>query len=104
MFGLLWNLSTALSGYLRFYMPTNRLMDWLRNPQGMRWAIPVALLVTLAYLFAVSVCAAIVERGGPGYLNAGVLLFAWNATKFAILGVLAPLRWFTSHAVRHRAR
>jgi hypothetical protein len=103
MFGLLWNLSAAFSGYLRFYMPTNRLVDLLRTPQGIRWAIPVALLVTLAYLFAVSVCAAIVERGGPGCLNVCVLLLSWNATKFAILGVLAPLRWFTSHTVRHRA-
>lgn len=103
MFALFWNLSAALRGYLRCYMPTNRIVVWLRACQSIRWEISVALWATLAYLFATSICVTIVERGGPGYLNVCVLLFAWNATKFAILGVLAPLRWFTSWSVRHRA-
>ena len=66
MLTLLWNLSAAIRGYLRFYMPTNRAVDWLRTPRGLKWAIPVALVATPAYLFAMSVCATIVERGGPG--------------------------------------
>ena len=76
-------------------MPTNRAVDWLRTPRGLKWAIPVALVAAPAYLFAMSVCATIVERGGPGYLNVWVLLFAWNAMKFAVLGVLTPVRWLT---------
>ena len=95
MFSLLWNLSAALRGYLRFYMPTNRAVDWLRTPRGLRWAIPVALVVAPAYLFAMSVCATVVERGGPGFLNMYVLLFAWNSIKFAVTGVLTPGRWLT---------
>ena len=63
MFSLLWKLSAALRGYLRHYMPTNRLVDWLRTPGGIKWAIPVTLLATPAYLFATSVCAASVDRG-----------------------------------------
>ena len=55
----------AIHGYLRFYMPTNRAVDRLRTPRGLKWAIPVALVATPAYLFAMSVCATIVERGGP---------------------------------------
>ena len=90
MFSLLWNLSTALRGYLRLYMPTNRAVDWLRTPRGLKWAIPVALFATPAYLFAMSVCAAIVERGGPGYLNVLVVLFLWDAVKFAWLALLTP--------------
>lgn len=99
MFSLLWNLSAALRGYLRFYMPTNRAVDWLRTPRGLKWAIPAALVAAPAYLFATSVCAIVVERGGPGYLNVLVILFFWNAVKFAWLGVLAPL-WMVIDLVR----
>ena len=42
MLALLWNLSAAIRGYLRFYMPTNRALDWLRTPRGLKWAVPVA--------------------------------------------------------------
>lgn len=43
-----------------------------------------------AYVFAVSVCATIVADGGPGWLNVLVILFFWNAMKFAVMGVLGP--------------
>ncbi len=53
MLTLLWNLSTAIRGYLRFYMPTNRAVDWLRTPLGLKWALPVALVATPTYLLTV---------------------------------------------------
>ena len=92
MLTTLWNGSASLRGYLRFYMPTNRAVDWLRTPRGMKWAIPVAVFVIPAYLFAMSICATLVERGGPGYLNCLVALFAWNSIKFAVLGLWALVR------------
>jgi hypothetical protein len=92
MFGLLWTLSTALRRYLRLYLPSNRAVDRLRTPQGFNLAIPAALIVTPAYLFAATVCATVVDRGGPGYLNALVLLFFWNAAKFAVMGALIPIK------------
>jgi hypothetical protein len=88
MFSLFWNLSAALNGYMRFYMPTNRAVDWLRTPRGLEWAVPVALVATPAYLFAMRVCATLIERGAPGYFNVLVLLFAWNAMKFAAMGLV----------------
>ena len=91
MLSLLWNLSAAIRGYLRFYMPTNRAVDCLRSPRGLKWAVLVALVATPAYLFAMSLCATMVDRGGPGWLNVLMLLFFWNAMKFAWLAVLSPL-------------
>jgi hypothetical protein len=89
MLALLWNLSAAIRGYLRFYMPTNRALDWLRTPCGLKCALPVALVVTPAYLFAMSVCAVVAEHPGLGYLNVLVLLFAWNSMKFLWMAVLS---------------
>lgn len=86
MLNLLWTFSVTLRGYLRLYLPTNRAVDWLRAPPGLEWALPVALTLAPAYLFAASMCATAVDRGGPDYLNALVMLFFWNAVKFAVIG------------------
>jgi hypothetical protein len=91
MFRRLWTLSTTLRGYSRACLPSNRAVDWLRAPPGLTWALPVALTAAPAYLYAASVCASAVNRGGPGYLNALVLLFFWNAVKFAVMGALTPI-------------
>lgn len=91
MIALLWNLSVAIRGYLRFYMPTNRALDWLRTPRGLKWAVPAAVALTPAYLYAMSVAAVIGTRPGLGWLNVLVLLFCWNAMKFAWMALLAPL-------------
>lgn len=91
MFSLFWNLSAALNGYMRFYMPANRAIDWLRTPRGLKWAIPVGVVAIPSYLFAMSVCVTIVERGGSAYLNVLVFLFAWNGMKFALMALISPL-------------
>lgn len=91
MLALLWNLSAAIRGYLRFYMPTNRALDWLRMPGGLKWALPAALAATPGYLYAMSVAAVIGARPGFGWVNVLVILFCWDALKFAWMGLLAPL-------------
>lgn len=89
MLALCIRLVAAIYGYLAFHMPTNRAVWWLRSPRGLKWAIPVAIVLTPTYLFAMSVCMTIIERGGPGYLNVLVLLFGWNAIKFTVVGVVS---------------
>lgn len=91
MSSFLSNLSVALRSYLRYYMPTNRAVDWLCTRRDLKWAVPVSLIAMSLYLFATSVCATVVDGGGPGYLNVLAILFFWNAVKFAGLGILAPL-------------
>lgn len=93
MLTLMWNLSAAIRGYLRSYMPTNVAIDLLRSRRGLKWALPVAVVAVPGDLFAMSVCATIIERGGPGWLNVLVILFFWNATKFAWMAVLSPFIW-----------
>jgi len=91
MLALLWNISAAIRGYLRFYMPTNRALDGLRTPRGLKWAIPIAVVATPLYLYAMSIAAVISALPGFGWMNVLVILFLWNALKFAWAAVLAPL-------------
>lgn len=103
MFALSINVAAAIRGYLAFYMPTNRVVGWVRSPRGIKWAIPVAVVAVPTYMFAMSVGATLLERGGPAYLNVLVMLFAWNAIKFASVALLTPLRGLQL-AVAHRSR
>jgi hypothetical protein len=91
MLAICLRLAAAIHGYLGYYMPTNRAVDWLRSPRGIKWAIPVAIVATPTYLFAMSVCMTIIGRGGPGYLNVLVMIYAWDALKFAVTAAVSPL-------------
>lgn len=91
MLTLLWNLSAAIRGYIRFYMPTNRAVDWLRSPRGLKWAIPVALVATPTYLGAMAVSVQLATRPALGWFNVLAFLFFWNAAKFAWIAILSPV-------------
>lgn len=97
MLTLMWNLSAAVRGYMRFYMPTNIAIDLLRTPRGLKWCVPAALIAVPAYLFAMSFCATLVTDGGPGVLNVLVILCFWNAMKFVWLAVAAPFLYMGYH-------
>ena len=89
MLTALWHLSAAIRGYLRFYMPTNRAVDWLHTPRGLKWALPVALVATPAYLGLTALAIELAARPGFGFVNVLVFLFFWNAAKFAWMAVLS---------------
>lgn len=89
MLTALWHLSAAIRGYLRFYMPTNRAVDWLGTPRGLKWAIPVALVATPAYFGLTALAIELAARPGLGFLNVLVFLSFWNAAKFAWMAVLS---------------
>jgi hypothetical protein len=89
MIALMWNVSVAIRRYLRMYMPTRIAIDLLRTRRGLKWAVPAALVFLLAYLYAASFVTSLIADGGPGWLNVLVLLFIWNAAKFAWMAVIS---------------
>lgn len=101
----LWNTSIHARGFLRRYMPTNILLDAIRNRRGLKWGVP-AMLLAGPYLLAASVCTTLIAHGGPGWLNLLVLLFLWNMMKFVVVGpvsvtLLATARLREWNARRH---
>ncbi len=85
MLRLIWALSVHTRYFLRRYMPTNILLDAIRTRRGLRWGLP-AMLLAIPYLYAADLCMQLIEGGGPGWLHLLVLLFIYNAMKFAIMG------------------
>lgn len=97
---LLWNASVSTRGYLRRYMPTNILLDRIRQRDGLKWGIP-AMLIGIAYFYAAAICTTLIDRGGPTWLTVLLLLFIWNGLKFAWIG---PVSLITLIRVRHREK
>lgn len=103
MFGLLWNLSAARRPYLRPYMPTNRVVDWLRTSRSLKWAVPGALIAMPSYSVAMSISVTLVRRGSRIAQRVGVALHLerdevrrhgcldshWSVASVTLLGWMA---------------
>lgn len=98
--------SVALSargyGVLR-YAPTNLLLNAIRTRRGLKWGIPVMLLV-VAYFYAAAICTTIINDDGPGWLYLLILLFVWNGLKFVWIGPIGLLQQLSYSAQESRMR
>ena len=85
-------LAATIHYYLRAYAPANILLDRLRVCRRPARRIGIALSAAIAYLYASSLAATIAAQDGPGWLNMFVLIYFWNAARFAAMAaVTVPL-------------
>lgn len=80
---LCWHMAAAIRRFLLRNAPSNRVIAWAQGRATRNRGFAVASASSAAYLLAAVFCAAVGSAGGMGALNALVLLFVWNATKFA---------------------
>lgn len=85
MLAAIWMLSIRLRAFLRRYMPTNILLATIFTRRGLKWGM-AAMLLAVIYLLTAVFCVAMIAQGAPGWINLLVLLFLWNALKFAAVG------------------
>lgn len=98
---------TKVRWLLRCYAPSNIALDAIRTRRGHKWGIPAAMVLVPAYLYAASLTTALIERGGPGWLNLVVLTLTWSALKFVVMapvsvGLLLRARLVEGPARRHQ--
>ena len=106
MIRLIWAASIRTRYFLRRYMPTNIALDAIRTRRGLKWGVP-AMLLAGPYLLAASICANLIDDGGPGWLNVFVILSIWNALKFIVTGPVSVVLLFRARvreAVTRRRR
>lgn len=103
MIHLLWVGSARARYVFRRYMPTNILLDAIRTRRGLKWGIP-AMLLAVPYGLAAAILAQIIENGGPGWLNALVLLSIWNLLKVLWIGPVSLVLLVQVHAHEFRTR
>lgn len=90
--------------YLRRNAPSNLMLTRLRSRRGLKWAIPSAAVLVPIYLYAASICTTLVTRGGPGWLNFLVLLFIWDALKFAVMAPVSVVLLARARTSERRGR
>lgn len=90
MFRSIWIASVRAQYFLRRYMPTNIALDAIRTRRGLKWGAP-AMLMAVPYLLAAAALTTAIGSGGPGWLHLLVLLTAWNAMKFIIMGPVSVI-------------
>lgn len=103
---LCFRLAGSIHWYLCAYAPSNILIRYFRSPDGRRRAFPFSAAITAGYLAATAGLTAIIESGGPGWINLVVLTCAWNAIKFATFAVCtgSSLLWRLGMQIRPRPR
>ncbi len=100
MFRIIWAINIHLRNFMRRYMPTNILLDAIRTRRGLKWGVP-AMLLAIPYLFAASICTALIDGGASRWLYVVALVCIWNALKFFVIGpVSAVLIMRIKHAER----
>ena len=85
MFRIIWVISIHLRNVMRRYMPTNILLDAIHTRRGLKWGVP-AMLLTIPYLLAASVCTALIDGGASRWLYVVAVVCIWNALKFIVIG------------------
>lgn len=59
---------------------TNILLIRTHGRHGVRWFL-LAVGLAAMFFYAAAICTTILNHDGPGWLNALVILFAWNGFK-----------------------
>lgn len=85
MLRIIWFISLYLRNFMRRYMPTTILLDVIRTRRGLKWGVP-AMLLAIPYLFAASICTALIDGGASHWLYVVALVCIWNALKFVVIG------------------
>ncbi len=85
MFRLIWTTGVSVRDFLQRYMPSNILIRATRRRAGLKWGVP-AMLVAGVYLVVAAALVQWISDGGPGWVNAIVLVCLWNALKFVVNG------------------
>ena len=88
-------LASTIHYYLQAFAPTNILIRHLRTRDGLKWAIPAALLLVPTYLFAAAIATTVIDDGGPGWLNVVVLTCTWNAMKIGLVVLVSLISHLT---------
>ncbi|SMX77986.1 hypothetical protein BAURA86_00919 [Brevibacterium aurantiacum] len=103
MIRLLLAASIRTRSFLRRYMPSNILIDFIRTRRGLKWGVP-AMLLAIPYLGIAYLLSTAAQNGGPGWLNLFVLVSIWSALKMLWIGPISLVLLTRAHAREYAQR
>ena len=102
LFSISFRLVGFVQGLLWAYAPSNIIIRYIRSPRGLKWALPVSVVLAPAYYFAAGGIAYLHLETGHMWLVIPALLSWISAAKFACAIILSPL-WILANWWRHRS-
>lgn len=88
--------TTRVVQFLQTHAPSNRIVASVRRDRAGMGAACGLLLLSVIYLGGAMLAGVAAQSDGLGALNLLVLLFTWNALKFAWTTLMCPIRSLTS--------
>ena len=90
MLRLIWIASIHTRLFLRTWMPSNIVLDWLRTRRGLKYGVP-AMLLAVPYFAIANWCTIAIDNGAPGGLHLVVLITIWSGLKFIVMGPISVI-------------
>ncbi|MPV35968.1 hypothetical protein GB881_02705 [Georgenia subflava] len=100
IFRLSFGLVGGALGFAQAWMPTNHLVRWIYTDRGLKWGVPIAVVLVPTHYRLGNMFQGQVEGGGS---NWWWLALAWaviNCLKFISVGIRTPFVW-VYRTVRH---
>lgn len=72
--------------------PTNILIRWIRRREHLKWGLPLGSALAVGYWFAMNAILTVTGTDRVTWLGLFVILFFWNAVKFAAVAVASPFQ------------
>lgn len=85
IFAASWALSARIYRLFQRFAPSNIIIRRVHTRDGVAWGPLVGLAGATLFGLLLVATATVVDRGGPAWVNAIVLVAFWDATKFAWL-------------------
>lgn len=82
-----------LIGRAQAVFPTNYLVRWVYTDRGLKWGVPIAVVLVPSYYHLGHVFQANIAAGGSEWWNLALLWSLINCIKFISMGIRTPFAW-----------
>lgn len=91
--GLGFGLVGAVLAFCQTWMPTNHLVRWIYTDRGLKWGIPIAVVLVPVYYQLGHLVQARIEDGGSSWWWVALAWAVINCLKFISVGIRTPFVW-----------
>jgi hypothetical protein len=92
-FRLSLGLARAALGVSWAWMPTNHLVRWIYTDRGLKWGLPIAVVLVPIYYQLGRLAQARIEDGGSSWWWLALAWAVVNCVKFTSVGIRTPFVW-----------
>ncbi len=97
-FQLSSDLVGSLIGIAQATFPTNYLVRWICTDRGLKWGVPIAVVLVPIYFQLLTIFQTRIEAGGSDGWNLALIWALIDCIKFVSVGIRTPFVWLYGFA------